>query len=177
MHSYKVEGIVIKRKDFGEADRILTVFTRNQGKIKVIAKGVRKISSRRAAHVELLNLSILTIHEARMPVLTEAETIKHYSLLKSDLKKAGLSFYICELIDSLLPEHQENRAIFSLTENTLSKLETDLNPKMLISGFEQQILSHLGFWPKSQHLIEDSDAFIESIIERKIKTKRILNLI
>jgi len=54
MKSYKTEGIIIKRKNFGEADRILTIFTKNKGKISIVAKGVRKINSRRAPHIELL---------------------------------------------------------------------------------------------------------------------------
>jgi DNA repair protein RecO (recombination protein O) len=177
MRSYRLEGIVIKRKDFGEADRILTVFTRHQGKIKIIAKGVRKINSRRAPHIELLNQTILTIHESKLPILTEAETLEHYSLLKNDLRRAGFAFYICELLDGLLPEHQESRSTFDLVTAVLKRLETDENPKMLIKNFEQEILINLGFWSKTQVMIEDSDAFIEDIIERKIKTKRILNLI
>jgi len=177
MRSFKTEGIVIKRKDFAEADRILTVFTRYQGKISIIAKGVRRIKSRRSPHVELLNQSILNIHESRMLILTEAQTLYHYSLLKNDLRKAGWAFYVCELLDSLLADGQENRAVYDLTQKTLLRLETTDNPKMLISEFQQELLINLGFWPRKQALIEDSDAFIEDIIERKIKTKRILNLI
>lgn len=176
MRSYKTEGIIIKRKNFGEADRILTVFTKNQGKIKIVAKGVRKISSRRSSHIELLNQSILTIHDGKIPILTEAETIKHYSILKNDLKKCGFAFYICELIDGLLAEHQENRAVFNLTQDVLVRLQTETNPKNLISKFEGDLLTSLGFWPKERLFIEDTDQFIEDIIERKIKSKRILQL-
>jgi len=178
MRSYRVEAIIIKRKDIGEADRILTLFTRHQGKISVVAKGVRKISSRRAAHIELLNHCILNLHEARLPIVTEAETLKHFSELKNDLNRAGYAFYICELTDGLIAEHQENKMAFELVEKTLSRLETSENPKMLIKNFEQELLTLLGFWPQDQKFaIQDSDAFIEDIIERKIKTKRILNLI
>jgi len=177
MHSYRTEGIIIKRKDLQEADRILTVFTRYQGKINIIAKGVRRINSRRSPHVELLNQSILNIYEAKMPILTEAETIYHYSLIKSDLKRAGYAFYVCELIDGLLADHQENRTVYDLIQRTLLALETTDDPKLLISKFQQELLVDLGFWSRKQILIEDSDAFIEDIIERKIKTKRILNLI
>jgi len=177
MRSYRVEGIVIKRRDFGESDRILTVVTRHQGKIKLIAKGVRKINSRRAAHIELLNHCVLNIHDAKLPIVTEAETLKHFSELKNDLRRASYAFYICELLDGLLPEHQENMAAFHLAENTLFKLETSQDPKALISKFEQEMLINLGYWPTQQAAIQDSDQFIEEIIERKIKTKRILNLI
>ena len=174
MRSYRVEGIILKRKDFGEADRILTVFTKYQGKIKVVAKGVRKINSRRAGHVELLNKSIITIHVGKLPILTEAETISHYSILKSDLKKAGYAFYICELVDGLIAEYQENKAVYNLLELTLYELEIIKDPRPLIKRFEQEILILLGFWPREQMFLEDSDRFIEDLMERKIKTKRIL---
>lgn len=176
MRSYKTEGIVIKRKNFGEADRILTVFTKNKGKISVVAKGVRKINSRRSPHIELLNLSLITIHDGKMPILTEAETIKHYIALKSDLKKAGYAFYICELVDGLLAFHQENRAVLDLIKNTLVRMEETGDCRFIIAEFEQELLSLLGFWPREVAFIEDSDAFIEDIIERKIKSKRILQL-
>jgi len=65
MKSYKAEGIVIKRKNFGEADRILTVFTKKYGKIKVLAKGVRRITSRRGPNVELFNQVELVLHQGR----------------------------------------------------------------------------------------------------------------
>lgn len=178
MRSFRIEAIVIKRRDIGEADKILTILTPHQGKISAVAKGVRKINSRRAAHIELLNHCVLNLHESRIPIVTEAETLKHFSELKNDLYKAGLAFYVCELVDGLIPEHQENKQAFNLTLNVLRKLENDENPKALIKNFEQELLTLLGFWPQKQQLaIQDSDAFIESIIERKIKTKRILSLI
>lgn len=176
MRSYRVEGIILKRKDFGETDRILTVFAKHRGKIKIVAKGVRKISSRRAPHVELLNQSILTVHEGKLPILTEAETINHFSGLKNDLKKAGYAFYICELVDGLNPLHQENRSVFSLLERTLYDLEIIQDPRPLIKRFEQEILILLGFWPRERMFLEDSDRFIEGIMEKKIKTKRIFPL-
>jgi len=73
MRGFKTEGIVLKRRNFGEADRILTVFTKDRGKISVLAKGVRRITSRRAGNVELLNRVSIFLHQTRgMPILTEA---------------------------------------------------------------------------------------------------------
>jgi|SRR3989344_1602782 len=175
MRSYKLEGIIIKRKNFSEADRILTVFSKNRGKIQVMAKGVRKITSRRAAHVELLNLSSLSLHEAKMLILTEAQTINHFSSLKNDLRKASFAFYICELVDGLNPFHQENRAVFNLLEKTLYDLEIEEDPRRRIKRFEQEMLILLGFWPRERMFLEDSDRFIEGIMEKKIKTKRIFS--
>lgn len=174
MNSYRIEAIVIKRRNYQEADRILTVFSKQKGKIQVLAKGVRKITSRRSSHVELLNLCVIGVHEGKMPVLTEAESLNHYPSLKNDLRKAGYAFYVCELIDGMLAEHQENRAVFGLLEATLLELEIVKDPRPLIKRFEQELLILLGFWPKERMFLEDSDSFIESIMERKIKTKKIL---
>lgn len=174
MRSFKTLGIVIKRKNFAETDRILTVYSKSRGKINVMAKGVRKINSRRSSQVELLNLSVLSMSEGTLPILTEAESVKYFPILKSDLKKTGVAFYICELIDGLIAEHEENPDVFSLLEETLDKLELTQDYKTLLSEFEQKLLGFLGFWPKERVFVEDRGAFIEDIMERQIKTKKVL---
>ena len=174
MHSYRTEGIVIKRLNFGEADRILTIVTPRHGKIKVLAKGVRKISSRRSSHIELLNLSIFSIHEAKIPTLAEAETLNHFENLKNDLNKSAFAFYVCELVDGLIPEYQENRLVYDLLRQALYDIEIEPDPRKRIKRFEQEILILLGFWPKDRLFLEDTNEFIENIMERRIRTKRIL---
>lgn len=175
MHSFRTEAIIIKRRNFGEADRILTAITKSSGKIKIIAKGVRKISSKRSPHVELLNLSILNLHPGKMMILTEAETIYHHSGLKADLQKSGFAFYVCELIDGLVPENQENPQVYNLLKNILLRLEATSNERLLINEFEQELLTLLGFWPKERAFLESPDEFIENLMEKKIKTKKIFN--
>lgn len=176
MHSLRTEAIIIKRKNFGEADRILTAITKGSGKIKIIAKGVRKISSKRSPHVELLNLSVLNLHLGKMMILTEAETLYHHAGLKNDLSRSGAAFYLCELVDGLIPENQENFQVFNLLKNTLLQLEVSNDPRLVVSSFERDLLTILGFWPKEQAFLENSDKFIEGIMEKKIKTKRIFDL-
>jgi DNA repair protein RecO (recombination protein O) len=174
MHSFKTLAIVINRKNFGEADRIITVFSRDKGKIKIIAKGVRRIKSRRSSQIELLNLSILSISDHKIPILTEAENVKNFPSVKENLKKSGVAFYLCELIDGLTAEHETNPEVYALLEETLDKLEWEDNYRNLVSEFEQSLLALLGFWPKENLFVEDRGAFIEDIMERQIKTKRIL---
>lgn len=171
----KTEAIVIKRKNFGEADKIITVFTKNKGKIQIIAKGIRKINSKRSPHVELLNLSLIAYHDGKLPVLTEASSLKHYEGLKDNLQKAGHAFYICELVDGLIPLHQENRAVYNLLLQTLFELEKTSDPKPLIRKFEQEILILLGFWAKERMFLEEPVEFIEGLMERKIKSKKIFS--
>ncbi len=176
MRTIKAEGIVIKRRNFGEADRMLTIFTRYLGKISVKAAGIRRIPSRRSPHVELLNHSALTLYRgASLYILTEAQTIKNFSPLKEDLTKVGFAYHICELIDGFCPENQENQQVFYLMQNVLSQLIIENDLLLVLHDFEIELLSLLGYWHKKR---EDSkrlntQAFIENILERKLKSRDI----
>ena len=179
MRSRKLEAIVIKRTNLFDSDRIVTVFSKNFGKMKIKAPGVRKISSRRGPHIELLNKSSLFIHEGRkLPVLTEASTIHSFPQIKKNLKKSGLAFYICELMNEFCAEHQENRSVFYLLEKTLRRLEEESEYKENIYEFELNLLTLLGFWPPKKELPSESTQFvIEGILEKRLKTKKILPLL
>lgn len=176
MRSFKTEGIVIKRKNYYEADRIITIFSKRNGKIKVKASGVRRITSRRSPHIELLNYSVFSLHQGRnMPVLTEVESLENFSTLKKDLKRIAFAYHICELIDGLCAENQENLEIFNLLGKTLRKLSTEENLSLLSYNFEIELLRLLGFYkPTSSSLKINTQAIIEEILERKLKSKQII---
>ena len=145
MRGFKTEGIILKRKNFGEADRILTVFTLSRGKISIVAKGVRRVTSRRAGNVELLNRVSLFLYQAKgMPLLTEAESIETYSKIKSNLALSTYAYHIIELIDKLTAENQENRILYEHLVRVLQRFEK--RPRqLLIRAFEVKILSLMGF--------------------------------
>lgn len=145
MRTFKTEGVVLKRKDFGEADRILTVFTNNRGKITVLAKGVRRITSRRAGNVELLNRVTMFLHQTKgMPILTEASSIDTFEKIKQDLTLSTYAYHILELVDKLTAENQENRSLYTELVEVLKRLEKKPR-QILIRAFEAKILSNLGF--------------------------------
>src|SRR3990167_5881303 len=142
MRGFKTEGVILKRKNFGEADRILTVFTQSRGKISIVAKGVRRITSRRAGNVELLNRVSLFLYQGKgMPILTEAEGLEN---LKSDLTLSTVAFHIIELVDKLTAENQENRILYEHLVNCLKRLERNQR-QIFIRAFEAKILTNLGF--------------------------------
>lgn len=175
MRTYKTEGFVIKRRNFKEADRILTVFSKKNGKIQIKAPGVRKITSRRSGHIELLNYSIFTVHQANfLPILTEVECIETYHFLKKDLKKISTLYYICELIDGLCPENQENTQVFNLLKNFMDSLKKNKDWNKVLDRFEIDLLTSLGYY-RTDHQIAtiNRTLFIERILERKLKTKQI----
>lgn len=176
MRSYKTEGIVVKRKNFGEADRILTIFTKKNGKIIVRAPGIRRINSRRSAHVELLNHSLLTIHKSHsLNILIEASVINDFSEIKDDLTKIGFAYHLCELIDGLCPENQENDEVLFLLEKSLKYLGEEEDIVSIIHEFEIKLLTILGFYKQSYPFEKiDTLSFIERLLERKLKAKQFL---
>lgn len=180
MRTFKVEGIVLKRKNSGEADRILTVLSRELGKMKVKAPGVRRIASRRSSHIELLNCSQFTLYSSSkslMPIATEVQTLNDFSKIKSDLRKIGLALYACELVNGLCADNQENRSVFFHLKSVLLELSRTSDASDLIGKFEKELLRELGFWSEAKLLqTQDSRIVMERLLERKIKTLRIMPL-
>jgi len=150
MAVFSTEGIIVGRSNFGEADRLLTIITPFKGKIKVVAKGVRRINSRRGGNVELLNKVKLQIFQGKgMALLTEAESLKTFPKIKSDLILSTYASHVVEVAQRLLPEEQLNPQAYNLLATVLTLLET--NPRQIfIRAFEVKFLSVLGFWSLDQ---------------------------
>lgn len=123
----------------------MTVFTPSRGKISVLAKGVRRIRSRRAGNVELLNRAVMYLHQSKgMPILTEAQTVASFQKIKEDLTLSTYAYHILELVNKLTAENQENRSLYVDLVEVLGWLSK--NPRQIfIRAFEAKILSNLGF--------------------------------
>lgn len=161
MPSISCEGIILKRRNFGEADRMLTVLTDRLGKISIVAKGVRRITSRRAGNVELLNRVKLHLFKGKGFTLQEAESLDTFSQIKDNLTLATTAFHILELIDRLTVEEQKNQEVYQLTVEVLKQLEQ--NPRQIfVRAFEVKLLSLTGFW--SSQAIKELDAQTENLL-------------
>lgn len=163
MSAVTTEGLILKRHNFGEADRVLTVLTDRYGKISVIAKGVRRITSRRAGNVEVLNRVKLHLFKAKNYNLNEAESLDTFAKLKENLTLSTTAFHIIELTDRLTAEEQKNPQLYELVVSILRILEK--NPRQIfVRAFEVKILSLLGFWGVGG--IRDITPEIGAILER-----------
>jgi DNA repair protein RecO (recombination protein O) len=168
MAVFATEGIILKRSNYGEADRVLTVFTPYKGKIRVVAKGVRRIKSRRAGNVELLNRVKLHLYQGMgAPVLTEADSIETYAILKENLTLSSYASHVAEITDRLLPEDQPNPGVYQLFAAILGILEK--NPRQIfIRAYEVKLLTELGFWSTSQ--IQTSREMTELLTRLQMST-------
>lgn len=178
MNSLKDIGFVIKRVNLFDCDRFVTIFTQKHGKIDVLAKGVRKITSRRSPHIELLNLiRFQTVKTRKNYILSDAEVINTFSDLKQDYQNVGIIFLICELVDKLCPIGVAHREIFDLIENTVNELNIH-NSHYDMFDFQVKLITFLGYWDEKRkfHNTWEIDRYIENIIEKKIRTKTFFKL-
>jgi len=145
---YRTEAIVLKRRDYGEADRILTVFTPDFGKLTLLAKGVRKTRSRKAGHVELFTDSTMLVAKGRTwDLVSQAEMIEPFRALHEDLQRTSYAFYIAELLDGFTQERDPHPQIFALLKETLSRLAASKDEVLPLVArfFDLRLLSQMGY--------------------------------
>jgi len=153
---YTTEAIIVRRRDQGEADRVLTLCT-PQGKRVVIAKGARKPSSRKAGHLELFARVRMVV--ARSPsswdVVSQAEALEPHAALRGDLVRGTYARYVTELYDRFVAEDEGGPALFDLLSRTLDYLSQvevgeSVPPALdlLVRAYEQRLLSLVGFRPE-----------------------------
>lgn len=176
---YSTHAIVLKRSNLGEADRVVTIFSKEYGRMRVIAKGVRRVHSRRAAHLEVFSHTLLVLHRAKTwDSISEATPIHAFPLLRGSLPKISEGYYLCELVDALTPEHQEHRDIYTLLLEammTLNKI-TQTNPVAVSGQFALELLRCLGYLARDRTLpLGRIDPYIERIIEKRLHTPKILS--
>jgi len=151
--SYRVEGIIIKHYDSGEADRTITLFSRQQGKIRALARGVRKIRSRRAGHLEPFTHVTLQLAKSKtLPIVSQADTIEAYLPLRDDLELLGYASYAAELLDKFTYEEEENYSLFNLYRDTLARLAGRPEDLLVVLRYyESRLLDFTGFRPNLFH--------------------------
>lgn len=148
METIRTEGVVLRRRPVGEADRLLTVFTRKLGKLVVLARGVRWMQSKMRGHLEPFTLSRLIIVRSRRLTLAEAETVNAFPPLRRNLVQTAAASHLAELLIRLLPDEEPNEALFELFLEHLSRLAALEQPECVMRTFEFRLLALAGFAPE-----------------------------
>lgn len=151
---YRAEAVVLKGYDYGEADRILTLYTPHAGKVRAIAKGMRKTKSRLGGHLDLFTRSTLLIARGRqLDIVTQAETIDAFRPLREDLGRLSYAHYVAELVDGFSAEDLGNIELYDLLLLTLQRVATHPRPDIAIRSFEMRLLDVTGFRPQLQRCV------------------------
>src|SRR5512136_2985211 len=120
---YQTEAVIIRKVKLGEADRILTLYTPDYGKIEAVAKGVRRPKSKMAGHLELLTYSQIRLARGRnLDTIIGSQTIDSFLPLKNDLWLTSFGLYSTELVNQFTVEHSANQRLFQLFLETLRQL-------------------------------------------------------
>lgn len=170
-------GIVISKKEVEEADRYITVFMEDFGKVSTLIKGIRKSKRRDKTAVDLLSLTDFTFYKkGENFIVSDFLSLRNYKNIKSDIDKLNISFYIFSILNQVLVENGKNRKLYNLLEKSLEYLNktSDKRKNLLLVGyFLYEVIKDEGLIPENQ----DSSLFF---FDRKVnniflKEKRILN--
>jgi len=143
--TYNTEAVVLRRRNMGEADSILTVFSPTEGKFDAIARGVRKPRSKMRGHLEPLTRSRLHIARGHsLDVFAQAETIAAFRAVRDDLDRLTTALYCCELVDRFTVDRAPQAELYDLLVSLLEALDDDA-PLTVGRYFEVQILGRTGY--------------------------------
>ncbi len=188
--NYFATGIISKSSNFGEADSIFHLITREHGLVRAVAKSVRKPRSKLKGHLEILNQVTAYLRKGKnLDLITQVESINSFNLIKKNLKLIAKACYITELTESVLSENQPNTKLFDLLVSSLKLIETHKKELLLIHCFEFQLLTLSGFKlvflecvncekeiSKNSHVFSPSQGGILCSDCKKLENTKLINL-
>ena len=144
---YRAEGVVLRRRNLGEADSVFTIFSGGEGKFEAIAKGVRKARSRMRGHLEPLTRSRVLVARGRtLDIFTQAETVNAYRGLREDLEASAEALYCLELVDRFIEEREPLPDLYALLTGALDLLQEG-GGAAVTRHFELRLLALIGYAP------------------------------
>ena len=153
--TYKSNGIILKGIPLGEADRIVTIYTPELGKLRLVAKGVRRSRSRMSGYLEPLTYVLISVAEGRtIDTITEVEIIQSFREMREDLLLISKGLYFAELVDKFTVDSSPGTAEFKLLFNGLARLKASQTTDLALRYFEMQMLKITGFGPEINQCIE-----------------------
>lgn len=172
--SYSSQGIVLSRKKFSEADRIISIYTKHYGKLTLLAKGVRKPKSRKRGSLEVFSVIDFSVNKTKsIDILSEVQIVKSYKNIRNNLKKVLLGYFFAEVVSKITQEGEKNDKYYKFVLKNFDYLDTkNLKLKKLKLNFIKKSLEILGFWPKGKQM-PDPEKFLLEVLERNINTQRI----
>jgi DNA repair protein RecO (recombination protein O) len=170
---YSSEGIILARRNYSEADRILIVFSKHYGKISLLAKSVRKPESRKRGSLEIFShIRFSAATGKNLDLITEVEMINSFDCLRNDLKKVSVAYYFMEVVGRVTRDDEKNEALYKLILESLNNLRPAERLKEFRLKFVYDVLVLLGFWPKDRPM-DNPDIILEDVVERELSSARV----
>lgn len=172
-HSIVSEAIVLSSKPYSDADKIVVVLSKNEGKLGLLAKGVKRPKSRKRGSLEPFSHIKFIAHKSHgLPIVSEVEIIDSFSEIRKDLKKIAVAYFLLEVVSRAIRDNEENDDVYNLLLVYLSRLTEETKLKQLRREFSISLMEVLGFITKDQ-FVSNADEMVEAIIERKLGSIRV----
>lgn len=160
--TYKTSGIILRRRNLGEADRIVVIFSEKYGLIRAKARGVRWTKSKLAGHLEPFCLTNLVMAEGKnLDTIIGADLINSYPKIRANLNRTNQAYYLAEIIDRLMAEKATHRDVFELLKQGLEILNNNQEFSSFLPFFELKIAAISGFEPQLDHCVEGKEKLSE----------------
>jgi DNA repair protein RecO (recombination protein O) len=171
--SFSSEGFVLARRNYGETDRILVVYSKDKGKVPLIAKGVRRTGSRKRGHLEIFSkIRFQATSGPGVGIMTEVDTIDDFRKVRKSIKKISLAYYFVEVLGKAVHEGDANIEVYNLVSGFMERLKEASKLRELRLEFVTDLLKTLGYWPKGKCL-PFPDEKLEEVLERQIFSERV----
>ncbi len=154
-HVFVTDAIVLSRFDLGEADRVLTLITPQYGKLKAIAKGIRRPTSRLGGSLEpFAELRVALAHGRTFDVVTQVSVSHAWLRLRDSLESAATAWYLAELADRSLEERHEAEPLYGLLRRAYELLDAEMDPGRVARWYEMHLADELGVRPEVDRCVE-----------------------
>jgi len=166
-----MSSIILSRRDFREYDQIISVYTKDEGKRELLARGIKKITSKNAAHCEPFSVVDIEIaHGKEIDHLTKVQPVEYFAGIRNDLQKSLMAGYVVSLLDTLVHEKERDERLFDHTLSWLQFLNLSIFQSFnlsLLDGYIVILLHCLGFsilqsldiekWKDALQIMESGD--------------------
>lgn len=153
--TYRDLGVTLRRSPVREADLLIVMYTREHGKLELLARGAQRLTSKLMGHLEPLTLVRVSAARGRsIDRVTEAEVVNAFPAVKDGYENSARGLYVAELVDGFSALSAANAELFTLTVQTLEVLSTAGNPDLALRYFDLQLLGLSGFMPELYNCVE-----------------------
>ena len=173
-----LQGIVVRKTESGEHNQLVTLYTKELGKIKVLAKSLKKNTSKQAGHLDLFNLvDFVAVAGKNYPIITQAQSSENFLDIKLSLPKLMAGFFVLESFHRLVYEKEQDVVLWNFLIGQLKKIELASAKKhdldILLAEFKKELLNVLGY---RQNINEkEIDYFLQSLSSQRFLSLQLIN--
>ncbi|TVY09644.1 DNA repair protein RecO [Paenibacillus cremeus] len=164
---YRVQGIVIRSMDYGEGNKIISLFTREYGKMSVVARGAKKVKSRYGSSAQLFTFGdYLFYKNGQLGTLNHAEIIEPYHKIREDLHRAAHASYLAEMTERMMGDQEGQPFLFDQLKASMTAIQEDKDYEIIDHFYEMKMLTYAGYTPELDQCMvcrESSEAVALSI--------------